>query len=94
MKILPGTGVYAVKVALADGSEYRGMMNVGLRPTLNDDNVTSFEVYLLDFEGDLYNAYITVQLLQRIRNEEKFPDLDALKNQLKADEDFVRMLAI
>lgn len=94
IKILPGTGVYAAKVALADGSEYRGMMNVGLRPTLNDDDVMSFEVYLLDFEGDLYNAYITVQLLQRIRNEEKFPDLDALKNQLKADEDFVRMLAI
>lgn len=94
IKILPGAGVYAVRVFLADGSEYRGMMNVGLRPTLGDDNATSIEVYLLDFEGDLYNAYITVQLLQHIRKEEKFPDLDALKNQLKADENFVRMLVL
>lgn len=90
IKLLPKSGVYAVNVLLSDGMIYEGMMNIGERPTVNNENKTSIEVNLFDFEGDLYNEQITVQLLSRFRDEIRFDSLEELKEQLRKDEDDIR----
>ncbi|MFC2081194.1 bifunctional riboflavin kinase/FAD synthetase [Bacteroidota bacterium] len=84
-KLLPADGVYAVFVHLK-GNIYRGMLNKGVRPTVN--NVAghrTIEVHLIDFDGNLYNEEIRVQFVSRLRDEQKFGDIDALKNQLRSD---------
>ncbi len=60
------------------------MMNIGNRPTVDGKN-TTVEVHLFDFAGDLYQQTIKVQLVARLRDEQKFNDLAALQQQLKAD---------
>jgi riboflavin kinase/FMN adenylyltransferase len=84
-KLIPGYGVYAVFV-LVDGVRYRGMMNIGTRPTFNNnaDN-RSIEVNLFDFDGHLYDSAITLVFVDKIRDERKFPDKEALVMQLYLD---------
>ena len=62
------------------------MMNIGERPTVTSKSSVSIEVNLFDFEGDLYNQQITVQLLSRFRDEIRFDSIDELKEQLNKDE--------
>lgn len=83
-KLIPQNGVYIVK-SFIDGNLVYGMMNIGTNPTV-DGKKQSIEVHYLDFEGDLYNQNISVELLQRIRSEEKFPSFDALKLQIENDQ--------
>jgi riboflavin kinase/FMN adenylyltransferase len=84
-KLIPHDGVYAVKV-IVDGKEFIGMLNIGIRPTVNKGNENkSIEVHLIDFEGDLYDKKISLVFYKKIRNEMKFNSLDQLINQLKAD---------
>jgi len=87
-KLIPAFGVYAVWVSTGD-KRYKGMLNIGRRPTLQDDSAISIEVHLLHFEGDLYGKQITVAFVQRFRQEKSFPDLDALAAQLEKDKCFV-----
>lgn len=89
IKLIPGNGVYAVRVE-NDGVWYNGMMNIGVRPTIDNENVSKLEVHLFDFNGNLYGKSLTVQLLSRSRDEIKFDSLDELKNQLKNDEQIIR----
>ena len=90
MKLIPSTGVYAVNVLLENGTIFEGMMNIGVRPTVTDDNDKSIEVNLFDFNGDLYGKRITVQLLSRFRDEMKFDSIIDLKEQLNKDESSIR----
>jgi riboflavin kinase/FMN adenylyltransferase len=84
-KLLPADGVYAVYVELR-GSYYRGMMNMGSRPTVNDDpGRKTIEVHLFDFKRDIYSEKIRVAYMARLRDERKFRDIDALKAQLERD---------
>ncbi len=83
-KILLGRGVYAVKVEY-QGNSYKGMMNVGVRPTLSDEQIKTVEVYILDFNQDIYNRHLRVEVFQKIRNEKKFNSIEELKEQLKKD---------
>lgn len=83
-KLIPANGVYAVKVGLGD-EYYFGMMNIGVRPTVNGKHRT-IEVNIFDFDRDIYGEKISVQFIDRIRDERKFENLDALKLQLKEDE--------
>jgi riboflavin kinase/FMN adenylyltransferase len=84
-KLLPAGGVYAVYVELK-GSHYRGMMNMGSRPTVNDDpERKTIEVHLFDFERDIYSEKIRVTYVARLRDEQKFGGIDALKAQLARD---------
>ncbi len=84
-KLIPADGVYAVLAELK-GRTYRGMMNIGFRPTVNDDpNRKTIEVHLLDFRDNIYSEKIQVRFLTRLRNERKFGDINALKNQLLKD---------
>lgn len=90
IKLIPKTGVYAVNVLMPDGIIKEGMMNIGHRPTISDENNKSIEINLFDFEGDLYGKYITVQLLSRFRDEVKFDSIKELKDQLNKDEISIR----
>ena len=84
-KIIPGYGVYAVKVELG-GVEYNGMLNIGTRPTINNnaDN-RSIEVHIFDFESNIYGKEITLKFVGKIRDEQKFDTIELLSIQLKKD---------
>jgi riboflavin kinase / FMN adenylyltransferase len=84
-KIIPGYGVYAVKVELND-TDYNGMLNIGTRPTFNNnaDN-RSIEVNIFDFEEDIYGKEITLKFAGKIRDEQKFENIEMLVNQLGKD---------
>ncbi len=83
-KMTPETGVYVVRVYVGN-KEYFGMLNIGVRPTFNNDGKKMVEVHLLDFEGDLYGSAITVSFLKRLRQEQKFGSVDELIAQLQRD---------
>ncbi|BBC23916.1 bifunctional riboflavin kinase/FAD synthetase [Pseudanabaena sp. ABRG5-3] len=84
-KCLPRDGVYAVQVNISSSPKpVFGVMNIGLRPTVNGDRRT-VEVHLFDWQGDLYNQELNVDLVKFIRPEQKFASLDALKKQIKTD---------
>lgn len=83
-KLIPGNGVYAVTVELNEGV-FQGMMNIGTRPTVSSGNDRHVEVHLFDWNGDLYNSELRVSMYARIRDERRFPDVDALKERLSID---------
>ena len=83
-KILPNSGVYAVWVDLK-GERYKGMLSIGTRPTLQDDNSQSVEVYILNFSGDIYEEEIKITFVKKLRDNQKFKSLEDLKSQLEAD---------
>ncbi len=91
-KIIPGYGVYAVKVRLKQG-EYNGMLNIGTRPTFNNnaDN-RSIEVNIFDFDGDIYGQEITLRFVGKIRDEQKFSDMHRLAAQLEKDRETAQSL--
>jgi riboflavin kinase/FMN adenylyltransferase len=82
-KLLPRNGVYAVDVLLR-GNTYRGMMNIGYRPTFNFDPLT-LETHLINFTGSIYGEVIEVKFIKFIRDEKKFSTIFELKNQLIND---------
>jgi riboflavin kinase/FMN adenylyltransferase len=81
----PARGVYAVTIALADGTRHKGVANIGYRPTVADTMESRLEVNIFDFTGDLYETEIAVSLRSFIRAEKKFPSFDALRAQIVAD---------
>lgn len=89
-KLIPQNGVYAVKLHV-ENKVYDGMLNIGLNPTF-DDKGWSIEVHLFDFQGDLYNKFVTLELIEYVRAEVKFATMEALAEQLKKDEDRIRKI--
>lgn len=83
-KLLPAHGVYAVRVII-DGSIYKGMLNIGTRPTMNNGRDCSIEVFILDFNSDIYHQQLSVSFIERIRSEQKFESMEALEVQLQRD---------
>lgn len=89
-KLIPADGVYAVKVC----SKYKkldGMLNIGQRPTVGGENKT-IEVHIFNFNDDIYDAEISIQFIERVREEQKFASLDELKQQLQQDEKEVKAI--
>ena len=82
-KLVPATGVYAVRINI-DNDIYKGMMNIGNRPTVSGDHLT-LEVNIFDFNQDIYKKKLTVEFVQFIRKEQKFESLEFLKMQLHQD---------
>ena len=82
-KLIPSDGVYAVKVYYKDES-FGGMLNIGNRPTV-DGTYQTVEVNIFDFDQEIYGENLTVEFLQKIRNEQKFNGLDELKTQIAKD---------
>jgi len=84
-KIIPGYGVYAVKVKVQNRS-FNGMLNIGSRPTINQNaDHRSIEVHILEFDQDIYGESIEIRFFGKLREEQKFGSLDALKEQLLSD---------
>ncbi len=82
-KLIPADGVYAVHV-LVGNERFGGMLNIGYRPTVEGKKRTT-EVNIFDFERDLYGQQLKIEFEARLRNEQKFTGLDALKEQLAQD---------
>ena len=92
LKLVPGIGVYAVEVHV-ERNVYRGMLNIGKRPTIVSTDDVHLEVHILDFQEDIYDKVITIRFMERVRDEQKFESVEALKEQLQKDEKFVRTSA-
>ena len=82
-QIVPGRGVYAVSLTMGE-TQYVGVTNIGVRPTLDEGDLT-VEVYIIGFAGDLHGRDIELSFHHRLRGEQRFPTLDALKAQIARD---------
>ena len=93
-KLIPNDGVYFVK-SLIDSHYFFGMMNIGFRPTVNG-KIRTTEVHFLNFNENLYDKKIKIEVLDLIRNEKKFNSLKDLEKQLVSDkkvcEDLIQKL--
>jgi len=89
LKLVPLNGVYAVEVEVL-GQKYKGMCNIGMRPTV-DGKVRTIETHILDFDEDIYGLPLRIRFQRRIRDERKFPSLEALKEQLSKDRLSIRI---
>jgi len=83
-KLIPKHGVYVVKSQIK-AVEVFGMMNIGKNPTVSEGNQTKIEVHFFDFSANLYGAVLKIELLDHLRSEIKFPNIEALKLQLEKD---------
>lgn len=88
-KLLPPNGVYYSQILL-DGKIWQGITNVGCKPTVSDEQVMGVETYLYDFEGEIYDKNITVELLAFRRAERTFESVEALRRQIEADVEYGR----
>lgn len=87
---IPKPGVYAAIVkTLDDGKKHAAMVNIGTRPTVRRGDEMVIEAHLLNWKGDLYGKEITVRFLKRLRDEQKFDSIEALRQQLSADREMV-----
>ena len=85
-KIIPKNGVYLVKTKI-NSNTYFGMMNIGIRPTVGGRN-KSLEIHFFNFKDNIYGKNVSIEIIKKIRDEEKFSSIDQLKIQLKKDEQF------
>jgi riboflavin kinase/FMN adenylyltransferase len=83
-KLIPKKGVYLVQ-SVIDAQLVYGMMNIGTNPTVSDADKISVEVFFFDFDQSIYGQVLIIQLLDRIRDEIKFPKIEDLKLQLESD---------
>lgn len=81
---LPPDGVYATR-AYIEGKPYQSMTNIGRSPTFGAHNKRTIEVYILDYKGDIYGKELKIELIERLRGEKKFEDVETLKQQIAAD---------
>ena len=84
LKLVPGNGVYYVKVETV-GRSFKGLCNVGCRPTVSSGNHRTIETHIFDFDEDIYGLDIKVTFVEKVRDEIKFDSLDALREQLEKD---------
>ena len=90
---IPMEGVYAVRVKVAE-EYFGGMLMIGNRPTLNDGRGLTIEVHIFDFNKDIYHQQIDVNFVEFVRHNQRFDDIESLKNQLMQDETVIRELLI
>lgn len=83
-QLIPEKGVYAIQLQWKDQG-YNGMLNIGNRPTVSSELTLHIEAHLFDFSEDIYDETVEIIFVQRLRDEVKFPSLDALKDQLQKD---------
>ncbi len=86
---LPALGIYLGRVSVPEravGPDHPALVSVGVRPTFHDDGRVMVEVYLLDWDGDLYDATLDVEIDARLREERRFDSVEALVAQMRADE--------
>jgi riboflavin kinase/FMN adenylyltransferase len=82
-RALPAFGVYVTRAYVGEGA-YAAVTNIGVRPTFGEDKPT-VETYILGLEGELHGQELRIELLHRLRGEMRFPNVDALKEQIEKD---------
>ncbi|MGN0155237.1 MAG: bifunctional riboflavin kinase/FAD synthetase [Lachnospiraceae bacterium] len=85
-KLIPAFGVYASQIQI-DGTYYKGISNLGKKPTIAGKHQVGLETYILDYEGNLYGKELSTELLYFIRPEEKFASMEELTMQIRNDID-------
>lgn len=85
-KLLPAIGVYAVYVLIGN-EKHNGLLSIGNRPTFYNDGEVVTEVYIYDFNREIYDETIKIELVERLRGEEKFDSADALIEQMNRDKE-------
>ncbi len=85
-KLLPAIGIYAVEVYV-NGKKYYGLLSIGRRPTFYIDGLVTTEVYIIDFDADIYGEQVTVNMVERIRGEERFSSTEALISKMHEDKE-------
>lgn len=83
-KLIPGEGVYIVEVK-SENETHHGMLSIGRRPTVEDDGAVSIEVFILDFDKDIYGSQLTLHLVEWIREDKKFDSIESLTQQINQD---------
>lgn len=91
---IPLRGVYAVRISKIETEtvNYQGVANIGVRPTVHQDNQLVLEVHIFEKFIDLYGKRIEIEFIEKIREERKFPDLEALKKQIKEDSEQAKLI--
>ncbi len=85
-QLIPARGVYAILINTGMAT-HKAMLNIGFRPTVSNEVSLHIEAHIFDFKGDLYDKELELHFVSRLRSEEKFPSLDALKEQLGKDKE-------
>lgn len=85
-KLLPAIGIYAVRVILS-GKSHNGLLSIGSRPTFYDDGDVVTEVYIIDFNKEIYGEKITIEVVERLRGEQKFNSTEELISQMDKDKE-------
>ena len=88
LKMVPSNGVYEVEVETV-GERFRGMCNIGFRPTVSQNTIPTIETNIFDFDQDIYGLDIRVSFVRKIRDEVKFSSLEALAGQLARDKELI-----
>lgn len=83
-KLLPPNGVYVTETVIGE-KRYRGITNVGCKPTVGEKNPIGVETHLFDFEEDVYGRIVTVEFLASVRSERRFSSVEELKSQMQRD---------
>ena len=86
----PLSGIFAVEVHGLDGTPLQGVASLGTRPTVHANGRPTLEVFIFDFSDDLYGRRLRVDFLMKLRDEEKYPDLESLIAQINRDVDNAR----
>jgi len=90
-KIIPLDGVYAVVCQIKDAN-YKGIMNIGVKPTVDDVQKRTIEIHLFDYEKDIYGQDLRAKVIERIRDEVKFNSLKNLKSQILKDNEKAKII--
>ena len=83
--------MYFVEVTV-EGKLLHGMLNIGVRPTIDTNLTRTIEVNIFDFDQEIYGQEIKIEFISKVREEQKFESLDKLIQQLKEDEDYCRSI--
>ena len=84
MMLIPADGVYEVVVTV-DDKEYQAVMNIGVKPTVATSGERTMEAHLIDYSGDLYGQLVKVEFVRRLRGEQVFDNINALRFQIEVD---------
>lgn len=84
MMLLPADGVYEVLSRIGSAC-HKGVMNIGVKPTVDNNRLRTIEVHLLDFSGDIYGKSVSVEFVRRLRGEQHFENIEALCSQIEKD---------
>lgn len=92
-RLIESPGVYATYIEI-DKIIYKSMTYIGNKPTLDKDEKESVEVHIFDFNDDIYGKYVKIRFVKKIREEQKFKDLETLKHQIQIDEKEIREILL